>query len=107
MEASSKEIVQKKKESFFFIVADVCPFLQVCIMVGMGDNTFEANKLLGQSNSNMSKFKVKNSLLKEDLIDHIEKKDLKLKANQKITFAKQKRHATTIINLFCVKQSYS
>lgn len=76
-------------------------------LAGTGDNTSEANKLLGQSNSNMSKFKVKNSLLKEDLIDHIEKKDLKLKANQKITFAKQKRRATTIINLFCVKQSYS
>ncbi len=93
--------------SFFFNVADVCPFLQVCIMAGMGDNTSEANKLLGQSNYNMWKFKVKNSLLREDLIDHMEKKDLKLKASQKIIFAKQNRRATTFINIFCVKQSYS
>ncbi len=93
--------------SLFFIVADVCPFPQVCIMAGMGDNTSKENKFLAQSNYNMWKSKVKNSLVIEDLIDHIEKKDHKLKANQKITFAKQKRRATTVINLFCVKQSYS
>ncbi len=69
--------------SLFFIVADVCPFLQVCIVAGMGDNTSKANKLLGQSNYNVWKFKVKKSLLREDLIDHIEKKGSQTKGKSK------------------------
>jgi hypothetical protein len=52
-------------------------------VAGMGDNTSKANKLLGQSNYNVWKFKVKKSLLREDLIDHIEKKGSQTKGKSK------------------------
>lgn len=64
-------------------------------MVSIGNNVFEANKLLHQSNYNVWKLKMKNMLLKEDLIGHIEVIDLKLVVGQKTTFAKQKQHTIT------------
>jgi hypothetical protein len=61
-------------------------------MVSIGNNVFEANKLLHQSNYNVWKLKMKNGLLKEDLIGRIKVIDLKLVVGQEATFAKQKQH---------------
>jgi hypothetical protein len=57
-------------------------------MVSIGNNVFEANKLLHQSNYNVWKLKTKNVLLEEDLIGHIEVIDLKLVVGQEATSTK-------------------
>jgi hypothetical protein len=59
------------------------PFYKFASWLAWETNTSEANKLLGQLNYNMWKFKVKNSLLREDLIDHIEKKGSQTKGKSK------------------------
>jgi hypothetical protein len=61
-------------------------------MVSIGNNVFEAKKLLHQSNYNVWKLKMKNVLLKEDLIGHIEVIDLKLVVGQEATSTKPKQH---------------